>query len=514
MELDKKLAPIIEDAQRIWKFRWPALLCAWLAAAGGWLVVRALPDEYAASARVYVNAETVLKPLLQGLTVPTDPIAQIDLMTRAMLSRSHLEKVVAATGLEARAGNRVERDKLLARLENRIVVTKWKDQPNEQIYEIEYSDSDPVMAYGIVQALLNDLMADSMSGGKAQSADAKAFVEEQIELYEQRLTEAEDRLADFKRKNMGLLQGGIGADADYYSRFQAAQSAVTSLQTEIRSLTNRRNELARQLAGEESGSSARGPGVRDATSVDTAIASLETELAQLRLRFTERHPDVVRVKQTLEDLYRIREEEIKTRTAGGGGPRTTADPVYQQMKMALSAADADLAALRSQLAEKSAQVNYLRGMANTIPEVEAQFVRLNRDYDVVKKEYETLLQRLESVKMNQEVQADQKDVLFKVLEPPRTPLLPAGPDRLRLNTMVLVGALGFGFAIAFILSHRDPAFFSAASLRDVAGLPVYGLIGIAGATSTERQGWRFGIATGTLLLAYALILAFGETPIR
>jgi polysaccharide chain length determinant protein (PEP-CTERM system associated) len=252
--------------------------------------------------------------------------------------------------------------------------------------------------------------------------------------------------------------------------------------------------------------------MRDSTSVDTAIGNLEAELAQLRLRFTERHPDVVRVKQTLEDLYRIREEEIRARAAGGASPRSTVDPVYQQMKMALSAADADLAALRSQLAEKSAQVNYLRGMANTIPEVEAQFVRLNRDYDVVKKEYETLLQRLESVKMNQEVQADQKDVLFKVLEPPRTPLLPAGPDRLRLNTMVLVSALGFGFAIAFVLSHRDPTFFSAASLREVAGLPVYGIVGIAGATVTERQGWRFGISIGTLLLAYALILAFGGIP--
>ena len=52
MELDKILVPIIEDAQRMWKFRWVALLCAWLAAAGGWVVVRALPDRYEAQARV------------------------------------------------------------------------------------------------------------------------------------------------------------------------------------------------------------------------------------------------------------------------------------------------------------------------------------------------------------------------------------------------------------------------------------------------------------------------------
>jgi polysaccharide chain length determinant protein (PEP-CTERM system associated) len=243
--------------------------------------------------------------------------------------------------------------------------------------------------------------------------------------------------------------------------------------------------------------------------VDTAIGNLEAEAAQLRLRFTERHPDVVRVKQTLEDLYRIREEELRTRATGGAIPGRTLNPVYQQMRIALSAADADLAALQSQLAEKNAQVSYLRGMANTIPEVEAQLVRLNRDYDVVKKEYDTLLQRLESVRMNQEVQADKKDVLFRVLEPPRVPLAPTGPDRLLLNTMVLIAALGFGLAVAFVLSHRDPTFYSSTSLGELAGLPVYGLVGIAGATATERHWWRFGIAIGTLLLAYALVLAFG-----
>jgi polysaccharide chain length determinant protein (PEP-CTERM system associated) len=300
------------------------------------------------------------------------------------------------------------------------------------------------------------------------------------------------------------MQGG---DSDYYTRFQAAQSAVESLQSQVRSLTNRRNELDRQLAGEAPGN-ASGVDLGGSTSVDPAIGNLEAELAQLRLRFTERHPDVVRVKQTLEDLYRVRKEELRLQAAGGGAPRRTLDPVYQQTKIALSAANADLAALQSQLAEKSAQVSYLRSMANTIPDVEAQLARLNRDYDVVKAEYETLLQRLESVKMNQEVQADKKDVQFRVLEPPHTPLTPIGPDRLRLNTMVLLGALGLGIGVAFLLSHRDPAFFSTTSLREFTGLPVYGLIGVYGAAGNGRQLWWFGVAAGALLLAYALVLAF------
>jgi len=497
MELDKILAPVIEEAQLIWKFRWLALLCAWLAAVGGWVVVRTLPDTFEASARVYVNSQTVLKPLLKDLTVSTDPMEQVDLMTRALLTRPHLETVIASTGLDSRARNQTERDSLLARLQRTIEVTK---NSADQVYTIAYTDEDPVIARTVVQALLDDFMADTMRGDIVQSAQAQTFIEEQIKTYEERLTEAEERLAEFKRKNMALMQGG---ESDYYTRFQAAQAAVDSLQSQIRSLTNRRNELERQVAGEDAGGDAMGQ-----TSVDTAISNLEAEAAQLRLRFTEKHPDVVRVNRTLQDLYRAREEELRVRAAGGGNPARAVDPVYQQMKIALSAANADLASLQSQLAEKNAQVSYLRSMANTIPDIEAQLARLNRDYDVVKAEYETLLQRLESVKMNQEVQADKKDIQFRVLEPPRTPLSPIGPDRFRLNTMVLLGALGFGFAVAFVLSHRDPAFYSATSLREVTGLPVYGQVGIYGAAANDRTLWAFAAATVALLVAYALILIF------
>jgi polysaccharide chain length determinant protein (PEP-CTERM system associated) len=502
MDFQKTLARLIEDAQRMWEFRWLGLLAAWLIAAGGWLTVRLIPDNYEAAARVYVNAEGVLKPLLQGLTVPTDPLEQVKLMTRALLSRPHLEKVADKTGLSTRARNPTEREWLLLELEQSILVLRPTQADEEQVYTISYSDRDPDMARAVVQTLLDDFISDSMTSDVAESAEAGDFLRTQIKQYEVRLTEAENRLAEFKTKNMGLIQG----EGDFYGRFEAARAEVSSLQSQVSSLTNRRNELARQLAGEAS--SADGSDPLRSSSVDGPISNLEAEIAQLMLRFTDKHPDVLRARQTLDDLYRIREEELSARAAGGADTsRRSVDPVAQRIKIALSATDADLAALRSQLAQKNAEVSYLRGMANTIPEVEAQLVRLNRDYTVVKTEYETLLKRLESARMNQEVQADKKDVSFKVLDPPRTPLAPSSPDRLRLNTLVLLAALGGGLLVTYLLGQRDPTFHSTTPLNEAAGLPVYGMISIVGhpAVST-RQNLRFQIAAGGLLLAYIAVL--------
>lgn len=502
MDFQKTLARLIEDAQRMWEFRWLGLLCAWLIAVGGWITVRMIPDNYEAVARVYVNAEGVLKPLLQGLTVPTDPLEQVKLMTRALLSRPHLETVADKTGLSARARNPAEREWLLLELETAILVLRPTRAEDDQVYTIAYSDRDPDMARAVVQTLLDDFISDSMTGDVTESAEAGDFLRTQIKQYEERLTEAESRLAEFKRKNIGLLQG----ESDFYVRFEAARAEVSTLQSQVSSLTNKRNELARQLAGESSGED--GIDSARSSSVDGPISNLEAEIAQLQLRFTDKHPDVLRARQTLDDLYRIREEELRARAAGGpDSSRRSVDVVSQRIKIALSTTDADLAALRTELAQKNSEVAYLRGMANTIPEVEAQLVRLNRDYTVVKTEYETLLKRLESARMNQEVQADKKDVTFKILDPPRTPLQPSSPNRLVLNTLVLLAALGGGLAVTFLLGQRDPTFYSTAPLNEAAGVPVYGMVSIVGyPVAGQHRHLRFQLAAGALLLGYIAVL--------
>lgn len=109
--------------------------------------------------------------------------------------------------------------------------------------------------------------------------------------------------------------------------------------------------------------------------------------------------------------------------------------------------------------------------------------------------------------MNQEVQADKKDVSFKVLDPPRTPLSPSSPDRFRLNTMVLLAALGGGLLVSFLLGQRDPTFYSTAPLNEAAGVPVYGMVSIVGSPAASAQRhWRFQIAASALLLAYIAVL--------
>jgi polysaccharide chain length determinant protein (PEP-CTERM system associated) len=511
MDLRQLISAIVEQAFGMWRYRVLAAVTALATAIIGWTWVLLLPNQYDATATVYVNTDTVLRPLLQGLTVSTDKLNQVTLMTQILLTQPQLKIVAVETGLESRAKSPEELERLLETLKQDIAISRL---PRQDLFRISYRDADPKMARDVVQVLVTNFMEKSLRKDRAQAGQAQEFLQEQIKLYEQRLEESEGRLAEFKKRNVGLLPGAGG---DYFARLQQAEVDVAMVSGQVQALQARRDELYRQTEGEEpllglgGGTSPMGSG---STSVDGPIADLERQLTDLRIKVTDKHPDVLRVQQTLADLYAIRDQErerLASQSKGTDAFNLNANPVYQQLLITLSQADSELAALRQQLAQKQAAAASLRRMVDTIPVVEQEMNRLDRDYDVVKRQYDTLLQRLESARLSDEVQSDGEQVTFDVIEPPRIPFFPSAPNRQLLFAMVLVVALGLGLGVSFLFSMHSPAFYSAQSLAAMSGLPVYGSVGLTRPVRVTRQDVVVGASAGLLLLAFVTLLMVGGT---
>ena len=497
-----------------WRFRWHACAAAWIVALGGSVLVMMLPDVHRASARVYVDTQSTLRPLLQGLAVNNDVLTDVNMMVRAVLSRPNLERLARETDLDIGARDPAAFDALINRLQASIELSK----DGNNIIQVAYEDNDPKKALGVVTALLNGFIEGSLGENRSDASLAQRFLREKMKDYEVRLNEAEANLAEFKRKNVGLMPGD---GSDYYSRLQVEQGKLQDIDGRMRAARNRKLELQRQIEGEEPvfGLVPADETAQLATSPqDRQIAAFEQQLTELRLRYTETHPDIVQIKRTIESLRA--EKESSRRTTG---PATKAyspldlNPVYQQMKIQLSQADVELAQLQAEYGSQAAIVGDLRRRVDTVPAIEAELSRLTRDYDVTKSQYDELLQRVESARLSEDAEQSKDDITFRVIDPPTVPALPIGPNRPLLLTGVLALAFAAGFGVALAMNVMRPVFYVGKELQRRFGVQVLGTIRMA-RTDLEEQAERrsallvFGGAGG-IVVVYLLLIAFAAQPL-
>lgn len=502
------LSQVLGYLRGIWRFRWLVLVVAWVVSLVGWTYTAEIPDEYRSSARVYVDTRTMLAPLLRGLAIEPDINQRVRMMTRMLLTRPKLESVARATDMHLAATTESQMDALVNKLRSGIQIQGSRD---ENIYELSFRSRNPQEAYTVVQAVLDSFVEGSLSETRTDSDIARRFIDQQIAAYEHRLNEAERRLADFKRENVGMLPGERG---DYYSRLQQAQAQLRETELSLREAEQRRDEIQRQLTGEEPTFGIMGP-ERAMRSVDPAlearIQALQQRLDELSLNFTDRHPDIRSIKRKLEDFKQQRQDAIAAQ-AGAAGPAFVqgdldANPVFQQLRMAKSNADIDVSSLQVRVDEQRRRVEELQRLVDTIPQVEAELKRLNRDYSVNQENYVALLQRREQAAMSQDVEDQGEQVQFRIIEPARLPRSPSAPNRPALITGVLVLGLGAGGGLAFLLSLLRPVFDDRRTLNHVTGFPVLGNV-VLHRNEAQRNRERFelaGLAAGSLLLIVAYV---------
>ncbi|HRE54815.1 MAG TPA: GNVR domain-containing protein [Candidatus Competibacter sp.] len=494
----------------IWRNRWYAMLLAWLICVIGWIAVLKLPDQYEVSAKTFVDTQTILRPLLQGLTVEVNPDTQVGLIMKTLLTRPNLEQITHMAGLDNEMRTVEAKERWLDKLQNKINLV-GSSRERENLYTVTYEDRDPQRAKRIVEAALAVFESNLVGGNRQDSEAAQRFLEEQIADYELRLTEAEDRLKGFKLRNAGLMPS---EGQNYNLRLQQATSDLSTGRLELSQAENRRNSLQQQIS-QALQQQLRGDGEVVALPIDQRIQTLEQNLDELLIKFTAKHPDVNILKQTIVDLKKQREQERMRFAASlaesSGNPRAqNVNTVYQQLKVRLAEEEANVASLRVRVDEYQRRYRLLQEQVSTLPQIEAELASLNRDYEVNRKKYDELLTRRESVKLSQEAERSKQEIRFKILDPPRVPLQPTGPNRLLLMTAVLGAGLGAGIGLAFLLSQLWPTFDSRRSLKQLADIPVFGSVSaVLPATVLSRER-RMAVVyaglVGVLVLVYAGLL--------
>ena len=489
----------------IWLRRWQALVVAWLIAVVGWAVVYTIPKRYEASARVYIDTQSILKPLMSGLAVNTSIEQQVQVMTRTLLSRPNMEKVARMSDLNIQAKSAKDLEKLVTSLMASVQL-EAANRGQENLYRITYQNSDPGAAKSVVQSLLTILVEGSLGNKRKDTDSAKRFIDDQIKQYEQKLTASENALKDFKQKHLGSMPGQGG---DYFTKLGEAQKLVNESTLALREAETRRDQLKRQLADEEpqlADSAAAGAGANP--ELDERIQGLKKNLDQLRLGYTEQHPDIVNTKRVIAQLEEQKRQEAKLKKPKSAV--ATQNPYYQQLSLSLAEAEAQAASLHARVNEYTSRYNALRLQAKMVPQVETDLVQLTRDYDVNKASYDQLLSRRGSAQMSEDMESKTDVIDFKVIDPPYVPPNPAFPNRPLLLSAVLLLALAGGAGIAFILSQIRPVVVDRTGIADITEYPVLGSVTMVwnnAQLKSRRKKLLTWVATlGSLVSAYAVLL--------
>ncbi|WP_198371959.1 XrtA system polysaccharide chain length determinant [Roseomonas rosulenta] len=470
-----------------WRQRWKALALTWFVCIAGWVVVAMLPNQYNSTARMYADADAILGTLLRGIAVDSTPAGQVDVLQRTLLSRPNLERVVARTDLDMRITTPQSREQLVTDLGKEIRITPQ----TRNLFTIEYRDRDPRIARDVVQTLLSLFIEAASGSDRRQLETARTFVAQQLAAYEVQLREAERRRADFRARYGDLLE--IEGNS---SRLDGARDRVRQLRGELADAQARRDLTRQQIDSLQTPVATGGGG-----GASPELAQAEQQLRQLRLRYTEEHPDVVATRNIVADLRR----GGGARTGGRGPGAPAAQPLREQLTLRLVDAEAQLASVERSLREAQLELDRMTEMARNAPEVQAEFTNLDRDYNVLRRNYEELLARRESVQIGEAARTNSDRVKLEIIDPPTLPSIPVGPNRPLFAAGVLVAGLGAGIALAFLLVQLDGTFYTVSELRKL-GLPVLGAVSAPPSPPRVMAGITFACGVALVFVAFGALL--------
>lgn len=504
--MDEIFRKVVITLRRMWHYRWLGLATAWVVGIVGIAIVMSIPDKYEATARIYVNTASILKPLMTGLTVQMNDDTRIAMLSRILISRPNVEKLVQAVGLDAEAKSKQEYDKLLDTVSKALAI---QGSNRDNLYALSFRDRDPERAKRAIQFLAS-LFIESGQGGKTGETDAaKKFIEEQIAVYEKKLQEAESRLKDFKVKNLGQSPG---EGAGYFTRLAETSALLSRAQLELREAENSRDAFKRGLESEGTAASgmpspaATNDGISD---LNARIDAVKRNLDTLLLKYTDGHPDVIGTQRVIKDLEDQRRLLIAQRPKDSppvfqsniSGPRAS-----EQLKVSLASAEAAVASLRIRVAEYGSRYNQLKAAATQMPQLEAEFAQLNRDYDVNKKNYESLVSRRESASISGDMQSVSGVADFRLIDPPRVSPRPVAPNRKLLLPVTLLLAIAAGLGITIAAMELRPTFYDRKSLSDAVSLPILGTVSMVlsdlRAKEERKSTMLFLGGFGSLIVVY------------
>ena len=446
----------------VWHRKWLALAVVWAVCLLGWLVVALIPNSYESQARIFIQLDDALAEQV-GIGV-ADRKRDIERIRQTLTSAVNLEKVIRSTQLgdtiespkamEAAVLKLSENIKVVSEQENLFAITAVSNDGS-------FSDAENAkVAQAVAQKLIDIFREENLSGNRGEMTETLEFVNGQLAQREKELEEAENRRRIFEQAHPEMVQGGAAG----VQRMEASRAELRGIEGDLVAAQSALAAMDGQLAG----TPRTIPGATGGAA--GSLARAEADLAAMRARgLTESHPDVIAARNQVAALKSPAAQEA----ASGTG---VSNPAYSSLQSLRADRQATVQALTARKAALQTDLAQLTSLTLENPQAAAEAQKINRDYEVLKEQYDKLLQDREELRLRGEIKTEREAVKFEVIDPPTTPRAPVAPNRPVLLLGVLVAGLVAGAGAAFGMGKLRSTFATTAGLERATGLPVLGAI--------------------------------------
>jgi len=396
------------------------------------LIVGSLwPKVYTASTSILVDERTIIQPLMQGAAVATDALDRSRNAREVIFGRKIMDSVLEYGGWLAANPSVEDREQIIEGIKKRTTI----GTVGKNILRIEYRDVNPERAFRVTEKVAELYMQESIAAKAAESRAAFAFIEQQTQEYQDKLVRTEQELKEIRS---ATLDSRVGSEGDLSTKLNDLYARIEATTQELREAEVREASLERQVSGEAETTT----DLLRESQYRARIGELQSKLDNLRLSYHDTHPDIVQVKQQIQDLTdRINTErnarEQKKR-AGQPDESVVNNPVYQQLRRERSQNQGQIEALQARLSELQRQLQGEISRGKRIHSGDARLAELTRDYQINRDIYQDLLRRRENARVSMNMDRERQGLNFRIQEPASLPLAPSG---LRFMHFVIGGLL-------------------------------------------------------------------------
>ena len=468
------------------KWRWAIIVPLFCALAAGSYLAITLPKIYEAETLILIQPQKVPTDFVQSI-VTSEISDRINTLSQQILSRSNLERIVNEFGLYASPQSTMYMEDKVNDLRTRISVDTRISRHGTNSFVIRFRGRNPEVVMNVTNELANSFINENIRIREAQALGTSEFLDNELQIMRQTLEKSEEAVQQFRQNNMGELPEQLPTNLAFLDRLQNQHNEA---QVALRDA--RMRLVALQQDGGQTLVSSNEDASDEPNPLD--IDSLKLELSRLQSRYTDKHPDIIKIKSRINELE---QSQAPAATGEPSTPRAYIPRPVLEVQNEIRVYESDIKKIKDQISLYEKRVE-------ATPKREQELLVLQRDYSNLQEAYQGLLNRRIEAEISVNMERKQKGEQFRILDRARLPKRPVAPDMRKVFILTMGAGLGIGGAIIFLFEFMKKIFRSPKEIENLLGLPTLAMITTIEDRKLKIMRW---VNSGATLISLGLTVA-------